>query len=730
MPLLLVAAAALGSRVAHADGLTAAAEPTYTLTRFRLTDATGTTTTTDSQALSQQYRLGLDKSFTEALRWRASGTLLRDQVWSETEGASADTTRQEWTLSTGLGWGGPVLGGSFTYDRDTVDAKYSVESAAGGRQRTRVPQLVSETYGASARWEPADLPVLNLRLSRTNQFDEDRVEFDTSTTTAGVTAVYSPTNEVGLTYATTYNTTDDRVDDTSTWTLGQVATATYRRRFFADRSQAYLIYGLQSSISETQATSALGTVRTQRPPLAGLSLVEAFPDVPSTDTLQANPALVDGNVQSSAGLDLGFQRTLAGDTAPRDLGVQMAEPLQQVNVVQVWVDRLLPETAWRAVEWSAWRSDDNANWVPVPLDGAVTFGPFQNRFEIPIQRTRSKYLKVVTRPLAATVTTDAALGAILVTDVQLFDDVSAASVAGRNTTVNNALSGTVTTRLLDAPALTHDLSFQWAKTGGQSAAWTVANGLGLTQRLHPTTTVSSRVARTDSSAGGRHTGQLDWGASLGVSPIRTASGGATYSGSWAQLPEGDQVRNAASVFARADLYQGLSVTANAGQSHVSGLETTTRTTFTSATTSIVPNRVLNLSGTYAFNKMHAETGDRVRDSEAQQLTGLATVTPFPALLATAGATRSTQSGTSPRLLWNYLVSYSPLRGGDLVLSAQHQETSDDVADTTTKSTSGNVRWNVRPNAYLDLNYSNIDNRSPQSRTRADSLMLHLFLTLS
>ncbi|ABC82841.1 hypothetical protein [Anaeromyxobacter dehalogenans] len=730
MPLLLVAAAGLGPGATRADGLTAAAEPTYALTRLRLTDATGLTTTTDSQSLTQQYRLGLDKSFSEALQWRANGMILRDEVWSDTEGASSDSTRQEWTLSTGLGWGGRTLGGSFTYDRDTVDAKYSVESANGGRQRTRVPTLVSETYGASMRWDPADLPSLNLRLSRANQFDEARTQYDTSSTTAGVTATYSPTSEVGLSYATTYSTVDDRVDDTSTWTLGQVATATYRRRFFEERSNAYLTYGLQSSISQTKATSALGTVRTQRPPLSGLSLVEAFPDIPSTDTLRANPALVDGNVQASVGIDLGFQRTLAGDTAQRDLGVEMAEPLEPVNLVQVWVDRLLPESVWRAVEWSAWRSDDNVNWVPVPLDGAVSFGPFQNRFEIPVQRTRSKYLKVVTRPIATTVTTDPALGAILVTDVMLFEEVSAASVAGRSTSLTNAVSGTVTTRLLDSPALRHDLSFQLAKTSGTSAAWTVANGLGLTQRLHRTATLTARVARTDSQSGGEHSGQFDWGTSLGVNPIPAASAGATYSGGWSQRSEGEQLRNAATVFARADLYQGLSVTGNAGQSYVSGLGSSTRTTFSSATTSIVPNRALNLSGTYAYSRARTEVGARVRDSEGQQASGLVTFTPFPALLATAGATRSTQSGTSPRLLWNYLVSYAPLRGGDLVLTAQHQETSDDAADATTKSTSGSVRWNVRPSAYLDLNYSNIDNRSPQSRTRTDSLMLHLFLTLS
>lgn len=726
--LIVAGAAAVSARSARGDGLSLAAEPIYTLSRTRVTDAAGITTTTDTQSLGQQYRLGLDKSFSEVLRWRASGTFLRDDSWSEIGQTSQDAARQDWTLSTGLGWGGQLLGGSFSYDRDTVDSRLELRAPGTAPARTRSPTLVSENYGAFVGWHPAELPSLDLRLTRADQRDEFRTTLDTSTTTAGLRLAFAPVSEVGLTYATTYTSTDDRVSDSSTWSLGQNANATYRRTLFRDRSNVYLAYGLQSMISDTRATSPLGTVQTQRFPLAGLSLVESFPETPQADTLKPNPALIDGNVTSGAGLDLGFQRTLAGDAAYRDMGVQMPATLDAVNVVHVWVDRRLPEAVWRAVEWTAYRSDDNIDWTPVPLGGPIVFAPFQNRFEIPIQRTQSKFLKLVTRPLAPTVTTDAALGAILVTEVQVFDVASAESVAGRRTTTTNAVSGTVTTKLLDAPALTHDLSFQWGTTGGQPAVWMVANGLGLTQSLHPAVTLHARAARTDSGAAGRHTGQFDWAASLGVKPIPAASGGASYSGTWSQGPGGDQLRNSTSVFARADLYQGVSVTGNAGQAFGSGQGTSSRSTFASATTSIVPNRVVSLSGSYAYNRAHTEQGGVVRESEGQQATGLVNLTPFPALLATAGATRSTQTGTPARLLWNFLVSYTPLRGGDLVLTLQHSETSDNVTDSTTRLTGGSLRWNIRSNTSMDLSYSSLDDRAPQGRTRSDTLQLHLLVT--
>jgi len=80
--------------------------------------------------------------------------------------------------------------------------------------------------------------------------------------------------------------------------------------------------------------------------------------------------------------------------------VQFADAITPVSLVYVWVDKALPAQVSGAFGWTAYRSDDNVDWVPVPLAGPVTFGAFDNRFEIPIEGTRSRYLKVVTRPLA------------------------------------------------------------------------------------------------------------------------------------------------------------------------------------------------------------------------------------------------------------------------------------------------------------------------------------------
>ena len=76
------------------------------------------------------------------------------------------------------------------------------------------------------------------------------------------------------------------------------------------------------------------------------------------------------------------------------MGAQLADEITSVNTVYVWVDRplppevLAPMTA--AGAWTAYTSNDNVNWVQVPILGPVLFGTFDNRFEITITETRAR----------------------------------------------------------------------------------------------------------------------------------------------------------------------------------------------------------------------------------------------------------------------------------------------------------------------------------------------------
>jgi hypothetical protein len=159
---------------------------------------------------------------------------------------------------------------------------------------------------------------------------------------------------------------------------------------------------------------------TQRFPTSGLSKVEATGDAPNQVTLEPNAALVDGVLDASAGLDLGYGATAAGDRANRDLGAQLPDATTAVNLVCVRVDRPLSPSVAAAFAWTAYASADNAHWTSVPIAGFVAFATMQNRFEIPIPLTWARYLKVTTQPLAPEVTTDQTYSDVFVTELTLF----------------------------------------------------------------------------------------------------------------------------------------------------------------------------------------------------------------------------------------------------------------------------------------------------------------------
>jgi hypothetical protein len=153
--------------------------------------------------------------------------------------------------------------------------------------------------------------------------------------------------------------------------------------------------------------------------VAGYSVVEAPPASPRQVTLLANPALVDGDVGASAGIALGYGPAVSGDSAFRDVGADVGGRAP-IHELRVWVDRPLPPEVSGAYGWDAFWSEDNLTWTPIPLAGAVRFGATAARFEIPMFGVQARYVKVVTRPLAAGITTDPRFASVLVTEIQAF----------------------------------------------------------------------------------------------------------------------------------------------------------------------------------------------------------------------------------------------------------------------------------------------------------------------
>ena len=157
----------------------------------------------------------------------------------------------------------------------------------------------------------------------------------------------------------------------------------------------------------------------ERTPVGGLSIVAELPDTPEKVTLGPNPTLIDGDTSASASLDIGYGPALAGDGRLRQAGLQLSDGTTEVNLLRVWTDRLLPPDVFRAYSWSVYRSDDNVSWVQVPV--TITLQGVSSSFaDIRVASTSARYLKVVTRPLPAGVTSDPRYAEVAVTELQAF----------------------------------------------------------------------------------------------------------------------------------------------------------------------------------------------------------------------------------------------------------------------------------------------------------------------
>ncbi|WP_248353884.1 hypothetical protein [Anaeromyxobacter oryzae] len=710
---------AAGAR-ARADTFSALVEPRFELTRERRDDPGGAERTTEDMTFGQRYVLGLSKLLFPNIGLDAGGTFDDQLTWQRTDGAElhGETWRGSGYAHLNLNLG--ALAGSGGYDRTEEASSGAVGSG---------PRLVYETWTARGLWKPADLPQLSVAVSRANTYDTARRDRDLTVDDVLVAADYRGIPRLQLRYSLRYSNPEDRISGTDTTSIIQSAQVAYDDKLFRGRTNVYMSGTVSTTVSSTSILGTGGTVSTQVLPLTGLSLVEGALDTPTFDKLVANPALVDPSSTVSANINIGYGVPL-GDVAYRDLGAQFPDVLTKTSLVYVWVNKRLPKDIASAFTWTAYTSKDNATWTPVPLAGAVVFGDFDNRFEIPLVPTEAQYLKVVVRPLAKGVTTLPDYSEILVTKLQFFLVQPAAEVRGRTSTHSESVVATQQTRIFSVPNVSWDASVSANHSGqGNRTSYTVVNGLSLAQRLSSVWSVSGRVQRQDADAGSGHTGSYLWAASASAQPLPTLTHALTYSGQWASTPIGIATSNSLNLFNRAELYRGLSLLASGGVNEgTSDLGVETRAVTATAVAAATPHPKLTLGASYLYGSTWtAPLGQGWSRQQTERIDGSASATPFSVLYLSAVVSRILR-GAVPTTLLNTSVAFSPFEGGNLQLRVSYGESLDTAADAVVKTFVSGVHWMLRPGVLIDTSYSSIDNRAPTGRTRTDSVLTLLTLT--
>ncbi len=713
---------------ALADGLFLRFEPSYASSETTTTDQTGRTTHSSSSALTESYQLSLDKTLFPNLRLGGSGRY--DVGLGSTSSSDSPTSqfdRRRWSIDGRLVAGTEVLRGTVGYTRGEQS---SANMTAG--VTSRAPTLVNETLSFNGLWRPDRLPPLDLVISRTRQYDQQRKTADLTVDDLLLSTTYQPDQHVNVRYRFQYDHALESIQGTDTSAFIHKAQASYSDRFLDNRLSVYGSYDSSIQTTQTRLFGSGGTVATQQLPIAGLSVVEAFPAVSTKVALNPNPALIDGDTIVSAGLNIGFGPSLSGDNANRDMGAQFPTGLANVNLIYVWVDRPLPLAVSGAFGWTAYVSDNNLDWTPVALDGPVQFGLFQNRFEIPIRVTTPtppRYIKIVTKPLPPAVTTDRSFTDIIVTEVQFFERVAATSAS--HTTINGFLSGSARLELMRSPRLYYDLSVGLTHSNSPSqVTWSVTNGLSLSQRLSRVIEAAARVDRAESQDSQGHASQTHWNASLNATPMPGLGAAMSYSGDLNQSSGSRALTNTVGLLGQATPYRGISLLANLGYSiGTRPADRLQRTASASFTAALEPHRTLTVSGSFLYSDSITTGGGQPDANEyAGRLEGSVSFSPFTTLYMSGSVSRLV-IGVTPYTTASFAANFSPFPGGDLILSFNYNESIDTASQARARNFGPYLRWNIVRGTYVETSYSVLATSSPVQDTSSRTFNARLVLLL-
>ena len=696
----LMTGSLLGPSRAAADGLSLYVEPDYSHTTTRITDQLGNVTASGTDEVAQHYRLTLDRLFAPLVRLTADGLFDQRMDWLTTNGVPSRA--DEWSAGGDalLYVGSPVLSTVLGYSRH--------DDSLGGTLMVGRLHDVSEVYSVDTGWRPIDLPALDLRLSRTHDYDVDHRMTDLTVDSAVLNGGYNPFRQLRLDYYGELDDTNDHLGRTDTRSITNGLRAMYQDTFNEGRSSAMASYSFMNRTSDTVVSGTGGLVATPQLALAGLSGVELFPATPYSITLAQNPALVDSNITVSANVDLGYSVALAGDVNPRELGLQFADPTTAVNALYVFVDRQLPLEISGVFRWTAWRSDDNVTWTPVTLAGPVVFGAFQNRFEISIEETRARYLKVVATPLPPTVTADRRFSDIFVTDLQAFLVVPAAQAHGTSSFVSHTANAALHHQLLDTPMLAYDFAGNLS-TGTGGTTYVMLNGISAQHELARAVIATARLARQDTGGAGLaampHLGVWQYSAGITAAPLPALNHALTYTGQHGQTPAGTMDQNEVMFMNRAQFYTGVDAQLGLGYGKNTFGPVSSSGPLVMANLNVVPNRMVTLSSSYYYSSL-VQSGLAIPQGlqENEQINGTASFSPVPAIYLSATITRIIK-GPQPTTLTSFGGSFSPFPDGALLLRAAYTESENTVLGETDRVATATARWVIAPPAWLEVDYS-------------------------
>ncbi len=681
------------------EGVSGSKETNYSFLTSKTTDASGNTVKTNAQSFGDRFTLDINTKIFPNLRLRTGG--IAEGTWSALDDKTNDIVTRTIVLK------------FRPYVDLTLETPLYTASVGYLRRQERTDvfnspsvTLINDEYYTILGWRPEGLPSINAQIRRRNLYDNDKSFQDIQEDFISLNPKYQYQG-LRLDYFGTYlHRRDDLIDlDVTQYTHS--GRGSYSNSFFNNRVALNTNYNILYQETKTK-TAGKGFVTAQAFPSGGLSRIDdTLPPAPVT--LDANPAVIDGNTTASAGIDLVSDVPLVR----RQIGLDFLNPTG-VNQLLVWVDRELTSTIANSFTWDVFVSEDNSVWTHWAGPIAGTFGPFQNRFEINFLNVipPRRYIKVVTTPLLRGPLVPPS---IFVTELQAFLRTPAADVKEKFSSTTHNYDVDVKTRILDSPSLFYEVYYyiNRQEPSGQQR-YDLINSLYANHRFNEVFSGRAKVGIENGKELDKKRLAYIYDAAVMADPLRTLHHSLVFNGREEEIEGRPNDTNSVILYNTAQLYKGVDINLNGGVTFTkqeSGEKG--RDFLINFQTNIVPHRTMTLGLNYSNTISRRTGGDQGSSSTyTQTLDCNLSYNPFRTLNLLAFVQYINEKGQKDRILQNYTINWSPFPDGALQFNFAYNEnyrTEDHLVERIFQPT---IRYNLSKRSYIDVSYQLI-------RTRGD-----------
>ena len=653
--------------------------------------ATGQTFSSTFSGLNQYYNLDFSKTLYPYLALTGGTSYKLDKGTNTSQSSEVDTTESILRPYVRVDLDNPLYKAGIGYIR-TQREDESTGSPATSDTRDEINTVLG--------WRPDDFPEMNLRYTQTHtsddpetvDFTEKRLAFDTS---------YTAWEKLELNYYYSRDENEDRLYSFDTLEQNHSARIDYADDFFNRRLSLSTGYRIRYQTLEFpgSTTASIEKALTRD---AGLTSQDNTPqDGPA---LSPAPALIDGNVTASAGIDIG----LAGDeTTLTNIGVDLGTPVE-VSSLHVWVDRRPSASVAGSFVWDVYTSPDNTDtstWTQVPGVSAV-FDTFENRFKISFPAVTTRFIKAVTRPLSPAIPDAALFPNIFITEMQAFATVAGNALRNEDITINHDYNLNLSGKLGERTNLGTSLYYSLREEDPSNEKTTqLSNDVYLSHIFNQIVSASASVSRSERETNNNKTVSYTYGASIRANYLKTLNQTLTYSAiKETDDYEGSSEQNTILLRTNANLYDGWSAYLDTGYNWNKPQEDAQEnSTIIRTGMNVVPNEMITINLNYKLNLINKSVTTTSQNSRSEwDLQAL--ITPFKSLSLNIEYNVIDQE-ISRTSLQNYTANWSPFPDGALQFFLTYNERLRPEDDQKSRTIGPGLKWTVSRHVLLDMYYN-------------------------